>query len=339
MWLARFLALGFVAAALVLGVKHWHTENANPLAEDAVLEANLLHVSTPVPGRLKTLHISEGSLVEAGQVVFTLDDETYRLQVEAARAQLQMAEAALAANERAVRAESSNAEVASQQISRARANLALAEQTVARLEPLARKGYVTAQQLDDARTLRENAAVSLAQAQAAASAADSLVGDLDGTRAAVEAQRALLAIAEKALADTRVTVPHEGRVVGLRVSTGEYLAPDQSLFTLVVNESWFASALFRETELGKIHLGMCATVFVMSQPDVALKGKVTNIGWGVTSTSLLAIPHSLPYVPKSLDWVRVAQRFPVRVALSDPPPDIMRVGASAIVRLHPQGDC
>lgn len=337
--LARLLALMFVAAAVVLGVLHWRHAERNPLSEDAVLVADIVHVSTPVAGRMKTLEVREGSWVRAGDVLFTLDDTSYRLQVEAARAQLAMAEAALASNERAVKAETSNAEIADQQVARARANLALAEQTLARLQPLAGKGYVTAQQLDDARTVRANAAVGLAQAEAQARAATDLVGDLDGTRAAVQAQQALLALAERALADTRVVAPHDGRVVGLQVATGEYVAPDQSLFTLVVTDAWYASALFRETELAKLREGMCATVFVMSQPDRALSGRVVNIGWGVSSTSLFEIPRGLPYVPKSLDWVRVAQRFPVRVALEAPPPELMRVGASAIVRVHDHGSC
>jgi len=337
--LARALALVFLAGAVVLGVWHWRDVERNPLSEDAIVLADLVHVSTPVPGRIRELHVQEGSLVEAGQLLFALDDESYRLQVAAARAQLELAKAALATRERSINAEKSNVVVADQQIERARVNLALAEQTLARLRPLAAKGYVTAQQLDDARTLRDNAAASLAQAEAAARAAEDLVGSLEGARAAVQAQEAALALAERALADTRVYAPHAGRVVGLNVTTGEYIAPDQSVFTLIVTNKWYASALFRETVLGRIHDGMCATVFVMSQPTVAISGRVVNIGWGVTSTSLLEIPRGLPYVPKSLDWVRVAQRFPVRVLLKDPPADLMRVGASAIVRLHDETDC
>lgn len=336
---ARVLALVFILGAIVLGIWHWRSEGHNPLSEDAVLTANLVHVSTPVPGRIKSLHVQEGSLVEAGELLFTLDDESYRLQVDVARAQLELAKAALATRERSVKAEQSNVEVANQQIERARVNLELAEQTLARLRPLAAKGYVTAQQLDDARTVRDNAKVGLAQAEAAARAADDLVGDLEGARAAVRAEEAALALAERALADTRVYAPHAGRVVGLQTTTGEYVAPDQALFTLVVTDQWFASALFRETALGKIHEGMCASVFAMSQPNVRLKGRVVNIGWGVTSTSLLDVPRGLPYVPKSLDWVRVAQRFPVRVALEQPPAHLMRVGASAIVRLHDETSC
>ena len=67
---------------------------------------------------------------------------------------------------------------------------------------------------------------------------------------------------------------------------------------------------------------------------------VDSVGWGVSSKDLIDLPFALPIVPKSLDWVRVQQRFPVRVHLIDPPADLMRVGASAVVTVH-QGnnDC
>lgn len=336
---ARVLVVLFVVAALVLGWMHWHNSRENPLAADAVLRANVVHMSTPVAGRLATLEVEEGSLVQAGDRLFTLDDTSYRLQVDVARAQLMLAEATLASSERHISAEQSTSEVASQEVTRAQANLDLARQTLARLQPLAAKGYVTAQQLDDARTMVRNAEVGLAQARAGASAATDMVGDPDAAQAAVDAQRALLALAERALADTQVYAPHAGRVVGLNVSTGEYVAPDQSLFTLIDTEAWWASAMFRETDLERIRDGMCATVYALSAPHTPMTGKVVNIGWGVTSEDMINLPRGLPYVPKSLDWVHVAQRFPVRVVLQNPPAELMRVGATASVQLHHDRTC
>src|SRR5690606_33919116 len=126
---------------------------------------------------------------------------------------------------------------------------------------------------------------------------------------------------------------------GLHTARGQYLAPDQSPFTLIDNDHWYATAFFRETELHKVATGMCATVYVMADPSIAIPGRVINIGWGVSSTDLIDIPRGLPYVPKSLDWVRVAQRFPVRIEMPEPPANLMRVGASAVVRLSHDGDC
>jgi membrane fusion protein, multidrug efflux system len=67
-----------------------------------------------------------------------------------------------------------------------------------------------------------------------------------------------------------------------------------------------------------------------SQP---IKGVVEGIGWGVLDEERINLPRSVPYVPRSLNWVRVAQRFAVRVRLQNPPEHLMRLGASAIVEV------
>src|SRR5690606_20708872 len=152
-----------------------------------------------------------------------------------------------------------------------------------RLEPLAAKGYVTKQQLDDAVTLERDARVSLNQALSQAQAAQHLVGAIEAEEAMVQASRSALAIARKSLADTEVFAPQDGLVVGLAVSEGEYAAPDQSLFILINTNSWHATAFFRETQLANIELGACASVYVLGSPDTVIKGRVENIGWGIRS--------------------------------------------------------
>jgi membrane fusion protein, multidrug efflux system len=107
----------------------------------------------------------------------------------------------------------------------------------------------------------------------------------------------------------------------------------------VVTENWYVSANFRETELGHIDNGMCAVAYSLIDRRVAIKGKVDGIGWGVTDQDRVNLPHSVPYVAKSVNWVRVEQRFPVRVRLQNPPEDLMRLGASATLEIRSGGGC
>ena len=90
-----------------------------------------------------------------------------------------------------------------------------------------------------------------------------------------------------------------------------------------------------------IGLGIAAnaTVFSMINRDVPIKGAVQGIGWGVTDQDRINIPRSVPYVERSLNWVRVAQRFPVRVRLENPPPELMRLGASAVIEVKHGAAC
>jgi multidrug efflux system membrane fusion protein len=77
----------------------------------------------------------------------------------------------------------------------------------------------------------------------------------------------------------------------------------------------------------------------LSDRNKAIAGVVDGIGWGVASKELIELPVSLPIVPKSLDWVRIQQRFPVRIRLIDPPDGLMRVGASANTVVHHDKSC
>jgi multidrug efflux system membrane fusion protein len=200
---------------------------------------------------------------------------------------------------------------------------------VKRLRPLAAKGYVPQQQLDQAQVSEKDTATKLVQAQESQTAAD----------ATVRARSAALGIAQRQLDDTTVRASHNGLVVGLTISTGEMVTPSQALFTLINTDEWFAVANFRETDLSSISIGDCATAFSMLDRKIPIKGIVQGIGWGVTDQERVNVPRSVPYVERSLNWVRVAQRFPVRVRLEQPPKQLMRLGASAVVEIKHGAAC
>jgi len=336
----RGTAVGWLIAAVIfaasvgVGWLYLHRAKLNPLSHEAVLTANIVNIASTVPGRIVNIAVRENQKVKQGDLLFAIDSEPYRLAVEQARADLKLAEAGRDSQARRISAEQSNAVIAEEQIARAQTNLALAEQTLARLSALLPNGYVTAQQVDSARTARDDARHSLAQARKQADAANSLVSNLDAADALVEARRAALALAERNLANTQVFAPHDGRVVGLTISTGEIVITGQSVFTLIDTGAWFANASFPETELLSISVGDCARVYALSDRSKPVEGRVEGIGWGVMSENLLNLPRSLPYVPKTLDWVRIVQRFPVRIRLLDPPEDLMRIGASATATVH-----
>lgn len=333
------VSLAVIVAALVLGRDYLQRADRNPLSQDAILTANVARIASAVPGRIARIDVAENGSVKKGDVLFSLDAEPYRLAVAQARADLAIAEAGLADQQRTEAAERTNAVIASEQVTRAEQNLDLATQTLARLQQLRPKGYVSAQQVDDAATARRDAEVSLRQAKLQQEAAERLVGNPAAAAALVAAREAALAIAERALADTEIRAPFTGKVVGLTVSPGDYILTGQSVFTLVDSGAWFASASFVETELPAITTGDCATVYALADRTLPIRGRVEGISWGVASEQVVNLPIALPIVPKSLDWVRIAQRFPVRIRLIDPPDALMRVGASATVTVHHGQNC
>lgn len=334
-----FLTGILIVVAVVMAWLYLRQSDSHLLSDDAVIGADIVNIAATVPGKIISIDVRENQAVRKGDLLFSVDPEPLRLLVDQTTADLQIAEAALESQRRAVKAESQNAAIAGQQIARARTNLNLAEATLKRLEALAPKGYVTRQQVDDARTLRNDAEISLAQAVKQAEAADALVGTLDSAQALVKARQAALALAQHNLDGSIVRAPHDGRIVGVLNATGQIIVPGQSVFTLIDTSSWYASATFPETELHGIKVGDCANVRILADSSVVVKGRVEGIGWGVSSEELLNIPRNLPYVPKNLNWVRIAQRFPVRIKLIDPPAELTRSGASAVVTVLNGSKC
>ncbi|MEI9696474.1 multidrug transporter subunit MdtN [Moellerella wisconsensis] len=336
--LAIIITLGLFVILVLLLWKSLQSSSLNPLSEEAVIEANKINISSVVPGRISQFYVKENIEVKKGDLLFTIDPTMYQLRVNQAKAELAVAEATLNNKKRVIIAETSNSEVAEEQIKRAQVNLALATQSLKRLEPLLVKGFVTAQQVDDARTLKRDAEVSLRQAQKQNVASEALINNTKSEQALVESLKMSLAMAEWELSNTQIKAPSNGYIVGLSMSAGEFVLSGQSIFTLIDTDTWFASAYFKETELNNIRMGSCAVVYSMINNQQPIKGKVQGTGWGVMSTDLLNIPRDLPYVPKSLNWVRVEQRFPVRIILNNPPKDLMRVGATATVNIVAKDD-
>jgi membrane fusion protein, multidrug efflux system len=107
------------------------------------------------------------------------------------------------------------------------------------------------------------------------------------------------------------------------------------LFSLIKSDAWYAIADFRETELPHIAVGSPATIWTMAESSVAFEGRVESIGTAVQSSDQDG--PGLPVVGRDLDWVVVAQRFPVWVRLDHPPAAAMHVGMTASVKVHAAG--
>jgi membrane fusion protein, multidrug efflux system len=311
----RLISIAVIALAVALALYALHESNTHPTSSDSSIDADVVHVAAAVGGRIIQLPVVENMRVAEGSLLFQIDPLPYRLAVEQSAAELGIAR--------------SNAGVASDQTKSAQENHDLAARTVERLRPLAAKGYVPQQQLDQAQVSEKDTATKLIQAQESQAAAD----------ATVRARTAALGIAQRQLDDTTVRATHNGLVVGLAVSTGEMVIPSQALFTLINTDEWFAVANFRETDLSSMSVGDCTTVFSMLDRKVPIKGIVQGIGWGVIDQDRVNVPRSVPYVERSLNWVRVAQRFPVRVRLERPPQELMRLGASAVVEIKHGAAC
>ena len=138
------------------------------------------------------------------------------------------------------------------------------------------------------------------------------------------------------LDNCRVYAPFDARVTNLTISEGAYAHVGQQMFTLIDARTWWAVGNFREGQLNRIVPGMHADVYVMSKPNVHFDGVVDSIGFGVTPDPdvIGRLENGLPDVQRSLNWVHLASRYPVRVRVTNPTPDLFRIGESAVVTIR-----
>jgi len=325
--LVSLIALGGV---LVTGVLVSGRIEQRPRTDDAYLQAYIVHMAPDVSGRIVELDVGDNQKIQKGQVLFRIDPDPYKLRVDQARATVRGLEATLAVTADQVASQTSGADAAASAINAAEAQTALAISSLARIQPLLKSGFVTAQQVDQARTAQRAAQVALEQARLQAAEARQAITSTKPIEAELDGARASLALAERDLNKTVVLAPCDGRITALQVAVGEFASAGSPIFTIIDTEQWYAVGNFRETDLAGISPGQQATVYVMAQPSLPLRGEVESLGWGVAS-NVSATFGGLPHVESSLNWVRIAARFPVRILLDKPPDDLMRLGASAVI--------
>ena len=139
--------------------------------------------------------------------------------------------------------------------------------------------------------------------------------------------------AELELSYTRVYAPFDGQVVGLNLSEGYYAHAGMEGFGFLDSRKWYVLANFRERELKSIRPGMTAEIYLWSNPDRRFEGTVEGMSPAVVSQDDNTEVNGVPSVQRDLNWVRIAQRFPVRIVIENPDPSIFRMGTTAVTTI------
>jgi multidrug resistance efflux pump len=131
---------------------------------------------------------------------------------------------------------------------------------------------------------------------------------------------------------TRVRAPVDGYVTNLNLRIGSQAVANQPALALVDANSFWVHGFFRENHIQGIGRGDRAVVTLMSYPDRPLEGRVDSLGWGIFQKDGSSGANLLPDISPTFQWIRLAERVPVRVHLVDVPDDIeLRVGTTASV--------
>jgi multidrug resistance efflux pump len=278
-----------------------------PYTQQARVQAYVVSVAAEASGRVTRVLVHNNQEVKAGDVLFEVDSEQYRIAVDRARADLD-------STRRQIGASTAGIDTALASLRAAIANEVKARQDSDRLERLYRddEGTVSLRRLEVARATHEQARSQVAAARAEVERAREQQGGNEAENAQLRAAAAGLEKAELDLANTRVKARSGGVITDLRTEVGQFAAAGNPVMTLIAIRDVWISADMTENNLGHLQPGTPVAIALDALPGEVFQGRVRSIGYGV-SVGQSAPPGGLPTVQNSRDWLRPAQRFPVIV--------------------------
>jgi membrane fusion protein (multidrug efflux system) len=315
-----------VIAGLALvagGYAWWQYAQRFQSTSDAYVSAHVVRIAAQVGGRVNELPVKDNTHVEQGQLLLGIDAEPYQIALNRAEANVTLAEQARAAADAkvsATRARVKEGEAAHDD----------AYRNNARMQDLSKQQDVALAKADSARYALREAAAAL---DAARAELDQAIRAQDEAGARVRVAEAALAEARLNLSHTRVTAPAAGFLGEIRIRPGEVISAGQQLFPLVEDSPVWVDANFKETALHRVQTGQPATISVDMYPGKTYKGEVESLSPASGVAFALLPPENA-----TGNWVKVTQRFPVRVRITNPDAATpLRVGASSTVTIDTGG--
>ncbi|EMD1175314.1 HlyD family secretion protein [Vibrio harveyi] len=314
--------LFLLVCAIAFGAMYWSWQysDSHPSTEDAYVRAKILSVAPQVQGQVVSVEAKDFQVINKGDLLLKIDSRPYLLAVKQAKAAYQ-----LAVQQHDVADKQVTEAVAG--LDAARSNLTEAQVEYKRTDSLVKRKLASDQDLDTAKNKLANAQAGLEQARATVEKAIANRGEEGAEAAVVQQAAAQLAQAELNLSYTDITSPVDGIAGEINIHTGSVVSIGQTLFPVIIKDSYWVRANFKETDLTHIKAGMHAEVVIDMYPDVVWDAKVEQLS-PASGTSFSLMP------PENAtgNWVKIKQRFPVRLTLEVPEgAPQLRVGASSEV--------
>lgn len=316
-----------VLFAVLIGYALWRHYMFSPWTRDGRIRANVVRIAPDVSGLVTAVNVVDNQIVKKGDVLFVIDRPRYADAAEQAKANLAAAEASVTAAQ-------ANVDAAKASTTQSKANFAMYEAQSKRRQGL--KDVVSNEDVanalataDAARATWDKARAGIEQAMAAQQQA----------LAAVKQAQAALATAELNLQRTEVRAPVDGYVTNLLVRVGDYASAGAPRLAVIDSHSFWVDGYFEETKLPHLHVGDPVDIRLMSG-GVHLNGTVEGIARGIAGAVDPTGNDLLANINPTFNWVRLAQRVPVRIRIDTdhmPADTVLVAGQTATLIVRPGG--
>jgi multidrug resistance efflux pump len=323
------LTIGLVLVALGAAFYLYVGYILYPWTRDGQVRAYVVSIAPRVAGNIVAIHVTDNQFVKKGDPLFEIDPSQYTLAVQAAQQQLQQARQTVASLEAAI--QSAQASVTAMQATLDEANRELKRAQDA-------GNAVSAEFVDEQTMAAQVAAANLAQNQAQLAQATQTLGAPGDANYRIQAAQVALAQANLNLSWTKIVAPSDGYVTNLNIDLGDYVPAGGPVLAFVDSTSFWVAGYFMETQLRHMKIGDRAVVTLMAHPDQPLTGEVESFGWAIAPPDVADVTGDrflVPQIQPVFDWVRLAQRVPVRIKVTEVPDGVeLIVGLTASVAIR-----
>jgi membrane fusion protein, multidrug efflux system len=320
----RWIALLVLLAATIGGVLlYWRHTEIYPSTDNAYTGADVVRVASQINGVVKQVYVQDDDKVASGDPLFDLDPTLYDAALRNARAQFDAAASAAGTAADALKA-------AADKLESKRAALEDAIGKYRDAKAAQKPGQTPSDQLTAALKGWHDALQAFNDAESEFAKAQDAKITVTTPTVQLRAAAAGLDKATHDRVQTHVTAPAAGWVTNVSLRPGAIVQAGTPAFAIVEDGDWWVDANFKETDLGRIKPGQKATIHLDMYPGLTLDGAVESISAGSGATFSVLPPENA-----TGNWVKVTQRFPIRIKITSAPnPDKpLRMGSSASVTI------
>jgi multidrug resistance efflux pump len=301
--------------------------------DNAYVRGQVTVISPQVAGYVTKVDANDYQVVKQGQLLFEIDNRSYRQKLDQAEASLATKKAALANSQQSQRSAEATIQSRQAQISGANAALEVAQANAKRVEALLPRGVTTQSSADTAHGTLLQAQATVAEAEAALAVAkqdlQSIIVNRESLNADIASAEATVELAKIDLQNTRIIAPRDGKMGEVGVRLGQYVTAGTQLVSLVPNTKWVI-ANFKETQLYGMKVGQPVTFTVDALRHAELKGHLEAFAPAAGSEfSVIKSDNATG------NFTKITQRLSVRIAIDDgqADADLLAPGMSVVVRV------